>query len=159
MRLPFFLLTVWCKFLFRENPIRQTVEPQASEKMRIMRSRADRQARMVRRKEVLGSRFAPWTACAALFALLALSPFAGKAGEDSGLYPGKLGIAKAKGLTPQEREIEARFAKYLEEHTDEAIAGYRAKYGKEINTDNARELSQDYAPGGMEADEIGRAHV
>ena len=120
-----------------------------------MRSRADHQARMVvRENKFSGSRYAALTAYAVLFALLALSPFAaGMAGEDSGFYAGKLGIAKAKGLTPQEREIEARFAKYLEEHTDEAIVRYRAKYGKEINTDNARELSQDYAPGGMEADD------
>jgi hypothetical protein len=73
--------------------------------------------------------------------------------QEADLYPGKLGIQKAQNLTAQEREVEARFAKYLEEHTDEAIALYKAKYGKEINTDNVRELSQDYAPGGMEADD------
>jgi hypothetical protein len=92
---------------------------------------------------------------AALVLLAFLSFSAARAGEDSGFYPGKLGIAKAKNLTPQEREVEARFAKYLEERTDEAIARYRVKYGKEINTDNARELSQDYAPGGLEADDAG----
>jgi hypothetical protein len=64
-----------------------------------------------------------------------------------------LAIAKGKNLTPQEREVEARFAKYLEEHLDEAVARYREKYKKEINTDNARELSRDYAPGGMEAED------
>jgi len=73
--------------------------------------------------------------------------------QETGLYPGKLGIQKAKQLSREEREVEARFAKYLEERTDEAIARYRTKYGKEINTDNARELSQDYAPGGMEAED------
>jgi hypothetical protein len=93
-------------------------------------------------------------ASAAVLALLALFSFsAARAGEDSGFYPGKLAIAKAQNLTAQEREVEARFAKYLEDHTDEAIARYKAKYGKEINTDNARELSQDYAPGGLEADD------
>jgi hypothetical protein len=75
------------------------------------------------------------------------------AAQESGLYPGKLGIQKAKDLSREAREVEARFAKYLEEHTDEAVAGYKAKYGKEINTDNVRELSRDYAPGGMEAED------
>ena len=42
--------------------------------------------------------------------LLALSLSAARAGEDSGFYPGKLGIARAQNLTPQEREVEARFA-------------------------------------------------
>ena len=77
----------------------------------------------------------------------------GRAGEESGFYPGKLGIAKAKNLSPEGREVEARFAKYLEERTEEAVARYREKYGTEINTDNVRELSKDYAPGGMEADD------
>ena len=73
--------------------------------------------------------------------------------EESGFYPGKLNIVKAKNLSPEERRIEARFAEYLEAHTDEAIARYTAKYGKEINTDNVRELSMDYAPGGPEAED------
>jgi len=90
---------------------------------------------------------------AAIFALLVLSPSSGSTVEDAGYYPGKLGIARGQNLTPQEREVEARFAKYLEERTDEAIARYRGKYGKEINTDNARELSQDYAPEGMDAED------
>jgi hypothetical protein len=76
-----------------------------------------------------------------------------QAGEDSGFYPGKLGIARAKNLSPRGREIEARFAAYLEDHTDEALVRYQKKYGKEINTDNARELSPDYAPGGTEAED------
>lgn len=76
-----------------------------------------------------------------------------KPAEESAFYPGKLGIAKAKHLSPRGREVEARFAAYLESHTDEAIARYRQKYGKEINTDNARELSPDYAPGGMDAED------
>src|SRR5436190_4148103 len=76
-----------------------------------------------------------------------------KADENAAAYPGKLGIAKARTLSPRGREIEARFAAYLESRTDEAIERYRKKYGKEINTDNARELSPDYAPGGMEAED------
>jgi hypothetical protein len=90
---------------------------------------------------------------AVFFACAVLVWSAAQAGEDAGFYPGKLAIAKASSLSPQEREVEARFAKYLEEHTDEAIALYKAKYGKEINTDNARELSRDYAPGGLEAED------
>ena len=85
--------------------------------------------------------------------LLFLATAAGRAADGASVYPGKLGIAKAKNLSPPEREVEARFAAYLEAHTDEAIAVYLEKYGKEINTDNARELSIDYAPGGPEADD------
>ncbi|HEY3154826.1 MAG TPA: hypothetical protein VGK65_24420 [Candidatus Binatia bacterium] len=86
-----------------------------------------------------------------LWALLLLSVVL--AAEDPGIYPGKLRIAKAKNLSPEQREVEARFAVYLEAHTDEAIARYLERYGKEINTDNVRELSSDYAPGGMDAED------
>jgi len=75
------------------------------------------------------------------------------AGEDAGHYPGKLGIAKARHLSPAERAVEARFAAYLEAHTDQAIARYIGKFGNEINTDNVRELSSDYAPGGIDAED------
>jgi hypothetical protein len=67
-------------------------------------------------------------------------------------YPGRLGIVKAAYLFPEESEVEARFATYLETHTADAIARYVAKYGKEISTDNAKELSPDYAPGGMDVE-------
>jgi hypothetical protein len=124
----------------------------------MIQSEADREAQGSTRakkisRSLRGPRSAWWAAYAVLCVLLALSLSAANAGEDSGFYPGRLGIGKAKNLTPQEREVEARFAKYLEERADEAIGRYRAKYGKEINTDNARELSPDYAPGGMEADD------
>jgi len=75
------------------------------------------------------------------------------AAEDPGIYPGKLRITKAKNLSPEQREVEARFAAYLEASTDEAVARYVERYGKEINTDNVRELSSDYAPGGMDAED------
>lgn len=75
----------------------------------------------------------------------------GETAEELGYYPGRLRIQQGKNLYTEEREVEARFAKYLEEHTDEAIARYQEKFGKVINTDNARELSQDYAPGGIGA--------
>ncbi len=73
--------------------------------------------------------------------------------QDAGKYPGKLAIEKAANLSPQEREVEARFAAYLETNTDEAIRRYIEKFGNEINTDNVRELSADYAPGGMDAED------
>ena len=75
------------------------------------------------------------------------------ASEDAGHYPGKLGITKARHLSAAERAVEARFAAYLEAHTDQAIARYIEKFGNEINTDNARELSSDYAPGGIDAED------
>jgi hypothetical protein len=71
--------------------------------------------------------------------------------QDPEFYPGPLRIVKAKHLSAEEREVEIRFARYLEAHTLEAIIRYSAKYGKEISTDNVRELSPDYAPGGPDA--------
>ena len=88
-----------------------------------------------------------------LLAIVICSISLAHAADDGTVYPGKLGIVKGRNLSPEERAVEARFAKYIEEHTDEAIARYTAKYGKEINTDNVRELSNDYAPGGPEADD------
>jgi len=89
-----------------------------------------------------------------LLALIVILSFSvTQAAEDSSFYPGKLGIAKAKNLSVEERRVEARFAEYLEAHTDEAIRRYTQKYGKEINTDNVRELSIDYAPGGPDAED------
>ena len=73
------------------------------------------------------------------------------AAQQAGTYPGRLGIVRAGYLYPEESRVEARFATYLETHTSEAVSRYVAKYGKEISTDNARELSPDYAPGGMDA--------
>jgi hypothetical protein len=90
----------------------------------------------------------------ALFALLGfIGPSIARPADESSFYPGKLAITKARNLSPAERTVEARFAGYLQQHTEEAIARYRAKYGKEINTDNARELSVDYAPGGPDAED------
>jgi hypothetical protein len=91
------------------------------------------------------------TATLVVWALLSFSVVL--AVEDTGFYPGKLRIAQAKNLSPEQREVEARFAAYLEARTDEAIARYVGRYGKEINTDNVRELSSDYAPGGMDAED------
>jgi energy-coupling factor transporter ATP-binding protein EcfA2 len=76
----------------------------------------------------------------------------GYAAQQAKTYPGRLGIIKADYLFPEESQVEERFATYLETHTAEAIGRYVAKYGKEISTDNARELSQDYAPAGMDVE-------
>lgn len=78
-------------------------------------------------------------------------PSHGKLAQSRDYYPGKLRIEKGKKLTKEERVIEARFAKYLEDHTDDAVARYRKLFGNESNTDSARELSKDYAPGGVGA--------
>jgi Zeta toxin len=75
------------------------------------------------------------------------------ASEDAGRYPGKLAIAKAKHLSAEEQAVEARFAAYLEAHTDQAIKRYSERFANEIDTDNARELSSDYAPGGIDAED------
>ena len=76
-----------------------------------------------------------------------------QAANEDRYYPGKLKIEKAEKLSPKERDIEARFAKYLEDNTGEAIALYRKNFGNVINADNARELSKDYAPGGVEVND------
>ncbi|MEK7994705.1 MAG: zeta toxin family protein [Planctomycetota bacterium] len=58
------------------------------------------------------------------------------------------------GLNLKECEVEKRFADYLANNTDAAIWRYRQRFGSEINTDNARELSEDYAPKGVETDSV-----
>lgn len=87
----------------------------------------------------------------ALSVLLCVSLVIGA--QDPEYYPGKLGIAKAKNFTAEQRAVEARFAAYLEANTDQAIVRYLEKFGNEINADNARELSSDYAPGGIDAED------
>jgi hypothetical protein len=74
------------------------------------------------------------------------------AAQQARTYPGRLGIVKADYLFPAESQVEARFATYLETRTTDAISRYLAKYGKEISTDNVKELSPDYAPGGMDVE-------
>ena len=100
-------------------------------------------------RKIATSRRAAITAGLSVFLCFALVMGA----EDPRHYPGKLGIAKANSLTAEQRVVEARFAAYLEANTDAAIARYREKFANEINADNARELSSDYAPGGMEAED------
>lgn len=54
-------------------------------------------------------------------------------------------------LTREEREVEDRFAGQIRENLTVYVAAYRFHWGKVVNTDLARELSQDYAPDGPEA--------
>lgn len=48
------------------------------------------------------------------------------------------------GLSDEDRDIETRFGKYLNDSFEEAKGRYIAKFGNVLNTDNARELSDDY---------------
>ncbi len=101
-----------------------------------------------------GTRFSAWRCgCAVVLTCTLFSFGLLLAAQETEYYPGKLRIEKARNLSPEERVVEARFAAYLEAHTEQAMARYRGKFGKEINTDNARELSSDYAPGGIEAED------
>ena len=77
----------------------------------------------------------------------------GQPEEELRYYHGRLRIEKNSNLSAKEREVESRFAQYLEENTEKAIVLYRRQFGNVINADNARELSKDYAPGGIEVDD------
>ena len=57
----------------------------------------------------------------------------------------------AKTLSPEERDVETRFATAIQDNLNVFIAAYRWKWPKVVNTDNARELSRDYAPDGFES--------
>lgn len=50
-------------------------------------------------------------------------------------------------LTPEQREVETRFGQKIAANPDGAVAEYRRRFGKVINTDKARELSDDYDAG------------
>jgi hypothetical protein len=84
----------------------------------------------------------------ALAIVLALSIAACGRRPPEGVYDFKLPIAKAAGLSADERAVEARFAASVGQDPDKAIAAYRQVFGKEVNVDNARELSTDFAPDG-----------
>lgn len=60
-----------------------------------------------------------------------------------------LKIEYASNLSPEGDAIQKRFGQYLEENYDEARRIYKEKFGKVLNTDQARELSIDYAPDGV----------
>jgi hypothetical protein len=48
------------------------------------------------------------------------------------------------GLTPEERTVEKRFGEYIDQNYETIFDTYEKKFGKVINTDNFRELSEDY---------------
>jgi hypothetical protein len=54
-------------------------------------------------------------------------------------------IPVADNLDPRSRNVETRFREYLANNFDAAVIRYQLEYGKEINTDNVRELSKDYS--------------
>ena len=47
-------------------------------------------------------------------------------------------------LTPEQHEVEERFAKQIKQDPQAAINEYREKFGNVVNPDNAKELSIDY---------------
>lgn len=53
-------------------------------------------------------------------------------------------IPRAENLSETDRAIESRFADEIGQDVPGAISAYREKFGKVINTDNARTLSADY---------------
>lgn len=69
------------------------------------------------------------------------------AGADAGLTEGSK-ITQAENLSPGDRDIERRFAEWIESDVDRAISAYEklsgAEGGRLLNTDLARELSPDY---------------
>lgn len=56
----------------------------------------------------------------------------------------KFSYKKANNISKEHSLIEDKFGQYLEKNIDEAKKIYREKFGNVINTDNARELSEDY---------------
>ena len=60
-------------------------------------------------------------------------------------YEGPLRIPKNEKLSPDEAEVEARFAAQIQGRLDETIAEYLARFGTVIDTDRARELCADYS--------------
>lgn len=55
-----------------------------------------------------------------------------------------------KALSDSEREIETRFGTAIADNLNVFVAAYRSQWPKIVNTDNARELFQDYAPDGFD---------
>jgi gamma-glutamylcyclotransferase (GGCT)/AIG2-like uncharacterized protein YtfP len=47
-------------------------------------------------------------------------------------------------LSPEQKAVETKFGKYLNENFGEAKKTYKEKFGNVLNADNARELSKDY---------------
>lgn len=55
-----------------------------------------------------------------------------------------------RGLPSEDREVENRFASAIQNNLNVFVAAYRSKWPKVVNTDNARELCQEYAPDGFD---------
>lgn len=62
-----------------------------------------------------------------------------------------IGVQKNPNLQGEHAAVQDRFTNEVNTKTDELVKQYKDQYGKVINTDNARELSKDYAPGGPDA--------
>ena len=58
--------------------------------------------------------------------------------------PSLLNAKKATNLKIPEKIIETKFLNKLQSNLPEAVNFYKAKFGKVLNTDNVRELSEDY---------------
>ena len=65
-------------------------------------------------------------------------------GSKSMEYPGPLRILKNETLSADESKVEERFAAVIQEHLEEIITDYHARFDNVIDTDRAREFSQDY---------------
>ncbi|PCJ41398.1 MAG: hypothetical protein COA81_07420 [Alphaproteobacteria bacterium] len=61
-------------------------------------------------------------------------------------------LTVSKNLSEQEQQIEQNFIKYLQNDPQGAIALYRKTFPKIIDTDKARELSEDYNPQNVSKD-------
>jgi hypothetical protein len=59
-------------------------------------------------------------------------------------YKGPLRILKNETLSADESKVEERFAATVQENLEGIIAEYHARFGNVIDTDRAREFSQDY---------------
>lgn len=59
--------------------------------------------------------------------------------------PRNIEIKRASNLSEEGMKVQENFAKKIEENPDAMIEEYTKRFGKELNTDNARELSPDYS--------------
>ncbi|HEV2706010.1 MAG TPA: zeta toxin family protein [Pyrinomonadaceae bacterium] len=64
--------------------------------------------------------------------------------EQRNIYPGRLRVEKARGLSDEERRVEASFAALLTWGLMAYVKEYCRRWNNVLNTDNAREFSEDY---------------
>ncbi len=69
----------------------------------------------------------------------------GKLGDMKVFYPGILKSEKSLKLPPEQSAIETKFLNHLQSDIPKAVMEYKLKFGKVLNTDNVRELSEDYS--------------